>query len=59
MSTANVLIEELGPRGKRRVRVATAIAPGIAALAGYWMYLQLRDSGQPGAARVAWPLYHT
>ena len=35
MSTANVLIEELGPRGKRRVRVAIAIALVIAALAGY------------------------
>ena len=51
MSTANVLIEELGPRGKRRGRVATAIALVIAALAGYWMYLQLRDSGQLEAAR--------
>ena len=34
MSTANVLIEELGPRGKRRVRVATAIALANAARGG-------------------------
>lgn len=49
--TANVLIEELGPRGKRRVRIGTVIA--LVALAGavLWMFFQLRGNGQLEAAR--------
>lgn len=51
MSTTSVLVEELGPRGKRRVRIATAVALALAALAVYWMYLQLSNADQLEAAR--------
>ena len=51
MSTTSVLIEELGPRGKRRVRIATVVALIFAALAVYWMYLTLSENNQLEAAR--------
>lgn len=51
MSTSNVLVEELGPRGKLRVRIATVVASILGALVVFWMYLQLRDNGQLEAAR--------
>ena len=51
MSTTSVLIEELGPRGKRRVHIATVVALIFAALAVYWMYLTLSENHQLEAAR--------
>ncbi|MEZ5373279.1 MAG: ABC transporter permease subunit [Microthrixaceae bacterium] len=51
MSTANVLIEELGPRGKRRVRIATVVVAVVGALLIYWVYVKLSDNGQLEAAR--------
>ncbi|MFZ1440568.1 MAG: amino acid ABC transporter permease [Candidatus Microthrix subdominans] len=51
MSTTSVLVEELGPRGKRRVRIATVVALALAALAVYWIYLKLSEANQLEAAR--------
>ena len=44
--TTNVLVEELGPRGRRRVQIGTAVATVVALAALYWMYRQLDDNGQ-------------
>ncbi len=49
--TANVLIEELGPRGQRRVRIGTIVALLAGALALIWMYVQLSNNGQLEGAR--------
>jgi glutamate transport system permease protein len=49
--SANVLIEELGPRGKRRVRIGTYVASVGLALVLYWMYTKLNENGQLEAAR--------
>jgi glutamate transport system permease protein len=49
--TANVLIEELGPRGKRRVRIGTFLAFAAGALFIVWAYFQLKNTGQLEAAR--------
>ncbi len=49
--TANVLIEELGPRGKRRVRIGTGVALAVLALVVFWMYRQLDKNGQLEAGK--------
>lgn len=49
--TANVLIEELGPRGQRRVRIGTAVALASLALAVFWAYRQLDQNGQLEAVK--------
>ncbi|WP_436795799.1 amino acid ABC transporter permease [Actinospongicola halichondriae] len=49
--TTNVLIEELGPRGRRRVRIGTGVATVVAVLVVFWMYLRLEDNGQLEAVR--------
>ncbi len=49
--TANVLIEELGPRGKRRVRIGTGVASVAVALVVFWMYRQLDKNGQLEAGK--------
>lgn len=46
MTAPNVLIEELGPRGKRRVRIGTALALLAGALIVVWAFIQLNDNGQ-------------
>ncbi|WP_420453032.1 amino acid ABC transporter permease [Ilumatobacter sp.] len=46
MSTANVITEELGPRGKRRVRIGTAVALVVFALVLWWAYRKLDENGQ-------------
>lgn len=46
MSTANVITEELGPRGRARVRVVTGIALVLLALFLWWGYGKLNDNGQ-------------
>ena len=45
-ATSNGLTEELGPRGKRRVRIGTGIALILFALFLWWAYLKLSDAGQ-------------
>ncbi len=49
--TTNVLIEELGPRGKRRVRIGTIVALVAAAAVVIWVYFQLKNNGQLEAAK--------
>lgn len=49
--TANVLIEELGPRGKRRVRIGTGVASVLIALVVFWMYRRLDQNGQLEAGK--------
>ncbi|MDE0805047.1 MAG: amino acid ABC transporter permease [Acidimicrobiales bacterium] len=49
--TGNVLIEELGPRGRRRVRVGTGLATVAAVLVLFWMYGRLDGNGQLEAVR--------
>ncbi len=49
--TANVLIEELGPRGKRRVRIGSGIASVLIALVVFWMYRRLDQNGQLEAGK--------
>ncbi len=49
--TANVLIEELGPRGKRLVRIGTVAALAASALVVFWMYRQLDENGQLEAGK--------
>ena len=51
MTTTNVLIEELGPRGRRRVQIGTVIALIAGALVLVWAYFQLKNNGQLEAAR--------
>ena len=51
MTAPNVLIEELGPRGRRRVRIGTGVALAAGALIVIWAFLQLRSKGQLEAAR--------
>ncbi len=51
MTTSNVLIEELGPRGRRRVQIGTAIALVVGALVLVWAFFQLKNNGQLEAAR--------
>ncbi len=51
MSTSSVLTEELGPRGRRRVRIGTGIALVVLALALWWVYAKLNGNGQLEAAR--------
>jgi glutamate transport system permease protein len=46
MTTANVLTEELGPRGLRRVRIGTGIAIVLFALLLWWVYGKLDENGQ-------------
>lgn len=46
MSTSNVITEELGPRGVRRVRIGTVIALVLLALFVWWAYGKLDDNGQ-------------
>jgi glutamate transport system permease protein len=48
---ANVLIEELGPRGKMRVRIGTAAAAVLAILIAAWVYSELDSSGQLASER--------
>ena len=51
MTTTNVLIEELGPRGRRRVQIGTVLALIAGAAIMVWAYFQLRNNGQLEAAR--------
>lgn len=51
--TTNVLIEELGPRGRRRVRIGTGLALAAAALVVFWMFRKLDENGQLEGARWA------
>ena len=44
--TASVLTEELGPRGRRRARIGSAVALVLAALFVWWAYVRLGDNGQ-------------
>ncbi|MGI9617053.1 MAG: amino acid ABC transporter permease [Acidimicrobiales bacterium] len=46
MTAPNVLIEELGPRGKRRVQIGTALAMLAGALIVVWAFVQLNNNGQ-------------
>lgn len=45
-TTANVLVEELGPRGKRRVRIGTGVAVVALAVFVLWVLQQLNDNDQ-------------
>lgn len=45
-ATSNILTEELGPRGRRRVRIGTTVALVLLALALWWIYVKLADNGQ-------------
>lgn len=49
--SSNVLIEELGPRGRRRVRIGTGVAIALAMLVVYWMFRKLDENNQLEAAR--------
>lgn len=49
--SSNVLIEELGPRGRRRVRIGTGVAIALAMLIVYWMFRKLDENNQLEAAR--------
>lgn len=51
MTAPNVLIEELGPRGKRRVRIGTGLALLAGALFVVWAIVQLESNGQLEAER--------
>jgi len=50
---ANVLIEELGPKGKRKVLVATSISLVLLAILVVIALIRLNDNGQLEAARWA------
>lgn len=52
----NVLIEELGPRGRRRVLIGTVVAVGLFAVAVVWMILRLDEHRQLEADRWTWVL---
>lgn len=51
MTATNVLIEELGPRGKRRVLIGTVIATLLGVAAVVWMFIQLNSKNQLESAR--------
>lgn len=48
---SSVLYDELGPRGRRRVRIATVVVLAVLALAGYVAVRRLQDYGQLEGAR--------
>ena len=49
--SGNILIEELGPKGKRRVQVGTGLALAVGVVILIWMYIQLDNNGQLEVAR--------
>lgn len=50
----NVLIEELGPRGRRRVLIGTVVAVGLLLAGAAWIVMRLSDKGQLAAERWDW-----
>lgn len=49
--TASMLTEELGPRGRRRARIGSAVALVLLALAVWWIYVKLSGNGQLESVR--------